>query len=145
MGNSSTKVMPKPAHKNEDSIEKTIPPPLSSIAIWKSKMATFMQNHIIEMQNYEDGDLNYIQYQLKRLKDGHGLPFRTKDDERYNNAITEVTQLMTFIGQWHIMYIKACELINSYVAQQRQDDMEEIAFIFCIMVIEPQIVKRETR
>ena len=141
MGNTSTKTMQK---KQEKNVKHNVPPPLSAIVIWKNNMQTFMNTHIQQLQNYSSGELEFVKYRLQRLVDKHPVPYRSFSDERFMNAVAEIGELMKYVGDWQTMQNKSCDLVNWYINQHRQNDLEEIAFIFCILVIEPQIIKMET-
>ena len=141
MGNTSTKAMKK--RQNQQVIQNATPP-LSKMTEWKNNMQTFMKTHITQLQNYSHGELDFVKYRLQRLIEGHPVPYRSFEDERFMNALAEIGELMTNLGNWQVMHNKSQDLVNWYVSQYRQDDLEEIAFIFCILVIEPQIRKTET-
>lgn len=147
MGNTSGKVLPMiRSRKSKNKVHTTnMPVPLSPIAIWKNNMHAFMQTHITQLQNYTDQEISFINKRLKQFEGGQGIPFRSCTNEMFVNAVTEITELFTAVGNWHLMYNKACDLVNNYMAQNRQSEMEEIAFVFCVLVIELQIIKNETR
>lgn len=141
MGNTTTKMLKT---RKDKPIKNNTPPPISEMTLWKKNMQTFMQSHITQLQNYSQSDLQFIKHRLQRLEDRHPVPYRSFDDERFVNALEEISYIMNNIGNWHVMQDRVRDLVNWYINQHRQDDLEEIAYIFCILVIEPQIIKSET-
>jgi hypothetical protein len=147
MGNTSAKVIPmmrSRKDKNKNKVHANMPAPLSPIVIWKNNMHTFMNNHITELQNYTEQEIYWVRKRLQRFEAGQGIPLGTRR-KRFINALAEVNELFTALGDWQVMQNKACELVNFYMAEQRQSDLEEIAYVFCVLVIAPQIVRNETR
>jgi hypothetical protein len=146
MGNTSAKVIPMiRSRKDKNKVHTIVPAPLSPIAIWKNNMHIFMQTHITQLQNYTEEEINCVKRRLIRFEKGHGSPFKSCSNTSFLNAVAEITELFTSIGNWHVMNNTACDLVNVYMAQNRQSDLEEIAFVFCVLVIEPQIIRNETR
>ena len=144
MGNASTKVIPM-MKTRDNRVYKPIPPPIPMEEIWKEKMQDFMKNHILQLQNYSENEIDYVKQRLKRFEDGTGIPFRSLHDPKFKNAIIEVMHLMSFVGDWPLMLEHSDDIVRWYLSQKRQKEMEEIAFVFCVLVIEPQIIKIETR
>jgi hypothetical protein len=151
MGNTTGKVFPKMSfiptlRKNKVRAQQhNVPPPLSQNDMWKNNMIEFMKTHIMQLQNYSDNELQFVKERVRKFNDGYGYPFRSFTDEKFSNAVDEITELMKDIGNWHSMQQRASTLITWYIQQQRQTDLEEIAFVFCVLVIEPQVIRMETR
>lgn len=146
MGNSVAKALLRTKAKtNTCKVYEPLPVPLLPMAVWQNNIQTFLQTHITQLQHYAESEVTYVQRRLERFEDGSGIPFRSNKDECYLNAVAEIVELMRFVGDWQGMNVKAIELVSKYVAQERYKDLEEIAFVFCVLVIEPQILKGETR
>lgn len=156
MGNIPAKLVPvvmrkarkirKDKDNDGDNVQNVIlPAPLLPIAVWKNNMQMFMNNHIQQLEGYTESEIMYVKYRLKRLEEGYDRPHTCISDEHFAQSIASIKELMDLTGEWHIMYEKACHLIDSYIEQNRQGDLENLAFMFCVLVIAPQIIKSETR
>ncbi len=139
MGNTSTKAFRK------NKVQHNVPPPLSPTDMWKNSIIEFMKTHITQLQNYSQNDLQFIKDRVSKFKSGYGYPFRSFSDEKFTNAVEEITELIKHIGNWYVMEQNATNLVTWYIQQQRQTELEEIAFVFCLLVIEPQVIKMETQ
>jgi hypothetical protein len=110
---------------------------------WKERMTTFMNNHMDQLQEYDQCARLIVHDKLARFARGAGVPYRTLENACHKNAIVEIIKLFTYASESTVR-LKISSLITNHAALDKREDFQEIAFVFAIIVNAPQIKKQET-
>jgi hypothetical protein len=114
-----------------------------AIDTWTERMLSFMRIHVKQFKEYDMQNHLLVLERFQRFANGSGLPSRTSQNLRHKNAIEELTKLFKCVAL-EALSLQIAYLVKAYAILGRTKDFEEIAFIFAIVVNEPNIRKYET-
>jgi hypothetical protein len=108
------------------------------IAIWTNNMLAFMRTLVRQFKQYDINNHTLVIERFRRFESGNGLPSRTCDDVCHQNAVQELSRLLNCVAL-ESLSLQIAFLVNEYADMGRTKDFEEIAFIFAIVVNEPNL------
>lgn len=129
---------PTPPEKEHENVHKRLP-----LDTWIQNMDKMMTDISTKLESFSDYEWHVALNKVDRMQTC-GLPYRSKEDANFKNALKEINALFAVRGEKDVFAEAMCDLVRTYVLSKRRKAMEEIAFILNVIIIQPQLNINET-
>jgi len=124
--------------KEIEPVHKRLP-----LNIWIQKMDKVMLNCLAKLELFSETEWMMAIEKIQKMKVA-GVPYRSKTDENFTNAVNEVEMLLSIRHDNNLFVESMMSMVSYYASCKRRKAMEEIGFVLNVVLIQPQLVIMET-
>lgn len=131
-----TPIPPKTTEKEK--VNRRLP-----LDTWIQKMDKIMIDCLNKLEMFSASEWYLALQKVEKMKLG-GVPYRSKNDENFKNALSEIDLLFSLKDEPDAFAESMLSFVRHYARSKRRKAMEEIAFVLTVIVIQPQLMMNET-
>jgi hypothetical protein len=113
------------------------------LTTWIRKMDLIIMDCLSRFELFSNNDWNIAINKLEKMMMS-GVPYRSKTDENFTNALKEIELLFSIRHDTDAFTECMLSFVRHYANSRRRKAMEEIAFVLTVIIIQPQFNTYQT-